>query len=142
MEMRFFWIGDKVAQSKYDLSWHPDQENLTDYQSKHHNRAHHKAVCPWYLHQSNSPLYLPWAVRPSALKGCAGTLKDGHLRKVPLPRVPRIQSMSEHVVSTAAVMSDSHDTCYLQVPRVPTWSDLTRSLAGFGGRALLHVAIN
>jgi hypothetical protein len=137
MEMRFFWIGDKVAQGIYDVSWHPGQENLADYQSKYHNGANHKAVCPWYLHQANSPQYLPRAVRPRALKGCVGTLKDGYLRKVPLSRVPWIQSMSERVASTAAVTSDSRDTCYLQVTRVPTWSDLTRSLAGFGRRTLL-----
>jgi hypothetical protein len=47
MEMRFFWISDKVAQDMYVLSWHPGQENLADYQSKHHVGAHHVAVCPW-----------------------------------------------------------------------------------------------
>jgi hypothetical protein len=39
---------------------------------------------------------------------------------------PRIQhaSHASHV---------THDTCYLeQVPRIPTWSDLNRSLAGLG----------
>ncbi len=63
-----------------------------------------------------------------------GTLKDGYIHRVTLPRVPQIQSTSDHV---AAVTWDSHDTCYSQVPRVPTWSDLTRSLTGFGRRALL-----
>ena len=62
MEMRFFWIGDKIAQEIYDVSWHPGQENLADYQSKHHTGAHHKAVRPWYLHQADSPRYLPRAV--------------------------------------------------------------------------------
>jgi hypothetical protein len=33
MDMRFFWVGDKVAQEMYHLSWHPGQENLADYQS-------------------------------------------------------------------------------------------------------------
>jgi hypothetical protein len=75
MKMTFFWIGDKVAHGMYDISWHPGQENLADYQSKHQNGAHHKAVCPLYLHQANSPQYLPRAVRPSALKGCV-TTKD------------------------------------------------------------------
>jgi hypothetical protein len=55
MEMRFFWIGDKVAQEMYDLKWHPGQENLADYQSKHHIGLHHTAVQPWYLHLANSP---------------------------------------------------------------------------------------
>jgi hypothetical protein len=36
MEMRFFWIGDRVAQDMYQVAWHPGQENLADYQSKHH----------------------------------------------------------------------------------------------------------
>jgi hypothetical protein len=26
MEMRFFWVGDKVAQEMYSFSWHPGQE--------------------------------------------------------------------------------------------------------------------
>ena len=136
MEMRFFWIGDKIAQEMYDVSWHPGQENLTDYQSKHHTGGHHKAVRPWYLHQADSPQFLPRAVRPSTLKGCVGTLKDGYIRKVPLPRVPRVQSTSEHVASAATATRNSHDTCYLQVPRVPTWSDLVRSLSGLGRRSL------
>ena len=87
MEMRYFWVGDKVAQDIYSLSWHPGQENLADYQSKHHPGAHHTAVRPYYLHEENSPLELPRAQRPSTLKGCVGTLQDGYVRNVPLPRV-------------------------------------------------------
>jgi hypothetical protein len=119
MEMRFFWIGEKIAQEIYDVSWHLGQENLADYQSKHHIETHHKAVCPWYWHEADSPWLLLRAARPNTLKGCVGTLKDGYVHKVPLPRVPNIQS--------ASLMTDSPtpSTCYLQVPRVPTWSDLT-----------------
>ena len=120
----------------YDVCWHPVQENLADYQSKHHTGAHHKADRPWYLQQADFPQYLPRAVQPSTLKGCVGTLKDGYIRNVPLPRVPQIQSTSEHVASAATAMQNSHDTCYLQVPRVPTWSDLVRSLSGLGRRSL------
>jgi hypothetical protein len=97
LEMRFFWIGDKVAQDMYQVAWHPGQENLADYQSKHHMGSHHIAVRSWYLHTENSPRYLSRlsrAERPSTLKGCVGTLKDGYIRKVPLPRVSRVQSMS------------------------------------------------
>jgi hypothetical protein len=131
MEMRFFWVGDKVAQGMYKLSWYPVQENLADYQSKHHMGSHHVAVRPWYLHMHNSPRVLPRAEKPSALKGCVGTLKDGYVRYVPLPRAPRIQ----HVNS---VTTPEHNTCYtIQVPRIPTWSDITRSLAGLGRRTLL-----
>jgi hypothetical protein len=48
MEMQFFWVGDKVAQEMYDITWHPGLENLADYQSKHHVGLHHVAVRPYY----------------------------------------------------------------------------------------------
>ena len=131
MEMRFFWIGDKVAQGMYRLSWYPGQENLADYQSKHHTGSHHVAVRPWYLHMNNSPQVLPQAERPSALKGCVGTLKDGYVCNVPLLRAPRIQYAN-------SVPLMEYDTCYsAQIPRIPTWSDLTRSLVGLGRNVLL-----
>jgi len=44
MEMQFFWLGDKVAQEMYDITWHPGMENLADYQIKHHIGSHHVAV--------------------------------------------------------------------------------------------------
>ena len=57
------------------------------------------------------------------------TLKDGYIQKLPLPRVPRIQSAS-HVCHT-------HDTCYSgQVTRIPMRSDLVRLLAGLGRSTL------
>jgi hypothetical protein len=128
--MRFFWVDDKVAQDMFALQWHPGQENWADYQSKHHVGSHLIAVRPWYLHTKNSPRVLPRALRPSTLKGCVGTLQNGYIQNVPLPRVvPRIQSTS-HVTSHRA----ETDTCYLQVPRVPTCSDLNRLLQGLRGK--------
>jgi hypothetical protein len=75
MEMQYFWVCDAC-----DVKWHPGQENLADYQSKHHPGAHHTAARPWYLHKINLPLVLPQAVRPSTLKGCVGTLPKGYVR--------------------------------------------------------------
>jgi hypothetical protein len=46
MEMQYFWVCNKVAQDAYDIKWHPGQENLADYQSKHHTRTHHQDICP------------------------------------------------------------------------------------------------
>jgi hypothetical protein len=88
MEMRYFWIGDKVAQKAYKIKWHLGQENLVDYQGKHHLGPHHQEVCPWYLHEINSPLVLPRATRPSTLRECVGNLPKGYIRNVPLPQVP------------------------------------------------------
>ena len=101
--------------------------------------SHHVAVRPWYLHKENSPHFLPRAQTPSALKGCVGTLDDGYLHKVPLPRALRIHSPG-HVTSAAVMERDKNDNCYLQVPRIPTWSDLVRSHAGFAGSTMLQLA--
>ncbi len=127
--MRFFWISDKVAQDMYALNWHPGQENLADCQSKHYTGTHHIAVQPWYLHMDNSPQDLPRALVPSALKGCVGTLNDGYICKVPLPCAPLIQS-TRLVTCNVTVTWDTGNACYLeQVPRIPTWHDLSRSIA-------------
>ncbi len=100
MEMQYFWICDKVAQDAYDIKWHPGQENLADYQSKHHVGPHHQAVWPWYLHQKNSPSLLLRASKPSSLKGCVGTLPQGYIRNVPLPRAPVCQRAKIQQVRT------------------------------------------
>ncbi len=144
-----FWVGDKVAQDMFTLRWHPGQENLSVYQSKNHKGSHHIAVQPWYLHAENSPRILPRAVRPSTLKGCVGTLQTGYIQNVPSPRVvPRIQSASHganHMTSHGACHVTNHvtshggdpDTCYLQFPRVPKCSNLSRLIQGLGVRQLL-----
>ncbi len=76
-----------------------------------------------------------------------GTLKDGYLCKVPLPRAPLQQSPA-----LAAVVTDSQTPvpdrqittlvpAYSQVPRVPMWSKLTHSLFGGLGACLLQAPL-
>jgi hypothetical protein len=68
-----------------------------------------------------------------------GTLDGGYLHKVLLPQAPRIQSSA--IVTCATVTTrDSRNTCYLQVPRIPTWSDLVRSRAGCTRSTMLWLA--
>jgi hypothetical protein len=137
IEMRFFWVSDMCAQDMCKLSWHPDLEDLADYQSKHHTGAHHAAVHPWYLHMDDSPCVLPRAKAPS--EGCVRTLDSGYLYKVPLPRAPWVQS-PVHVTCNMQITRDNLYTCYLQVTRIPTWSDLSRSLTGLGRTTTLPFA--
>ena len=87
MEMRFFWVTDQVNQKIYLVKWHPGQENLADYFTKHFDGKHHQEVRPWYLHETNSPRLLPRAAAPSALRGCVGKLPHGYDRTAPLPRL-------------------------------------------------------
>ncbi len=86
-------LGWVTGSTRYlNIKWHPGQENLADYQSKHHIGSHRIGVRPWYLHKINSPLVLPRAKRPSTLKGCVGNLPEGYIWNVPLPRIPWNQS--------------------------------------------------
>ena len=114
----------------YEITWHPGMENLADYQSKHHIGSHHVAVRPYYLHQENSPRILTRATRHSTLKGCVGTLENGYLRNVPLPRIPQIQSTSQ--VASVFTCRESAVTCYSRIAWIPTYSELSCSPEGFG----------
>ena len=135
MEMRYFWVSDKISQNAYDVRWHPGQENLADYQSKHHAGSHHKAVRPWYLHEKNSPTVLPRAHRPSTLKGCVGTLPEGYVRNVPLPRVPVRQSAQSQQIP------DYYEDQY-GVPTYITPRSLVESAAYAFSPAWQAIAIN
>ena len=44
MDMRFYWIHDRIEQGKFRVFWRPGPENLGDYHSKHHPPEHHIAV--------------------------------------------------------------------------------------------------
>jgi hypothetical protein len=114
MEMRFFWVGDKNAQGMYEITWHPGMENLADYQSKHHLGSHHVNVRSWYLHMEKSPWYLPRAQSRGTLKGCVGTLERENVRNAPLLQVQQIRSTS------IATGRKQPNTCYSQVPHIPT----------------------
>ncbi len=61
---------------------------------------HHQVVCPWNLHEKNSPSVQPWVIRPSTLKGCVGTLPQWYVPNIPLPRVPLRQSINTSQVHT------------------------------------------
>ena len=87
MEMKFFWTTGQVAIGNFNVTWHPGQENLADYFTKHFDARHHQNVRPWYLHMDNSPRMLPRALEPCTLKGCVGTLPGGYTRSAPLPRL-------------------------------------------------------
>ncbi len=87
MEKSFFWITDQVELGNFNVTWHPGQENLADYFTKHFDARHHQLVRPYYLHMKQSPSKLPRAMTPSTLKGCVGTLPNGYARSAPLPRL-------------------------------------------------------
>jgi hypothetical protein len=72
MDMRFYWIKDRVKQGQCNVYWSPGYRNLADYFTKHHSPAHHKRMREIYIHASEKPIN--WKlIRDSALRGCVNT---------------------------------------------------------------------
>jgi hypothetical protein len=72
MDMRFYWIKDRVKQGQFNVYWGPGYKNLEDYFTKHHSPAHHKRMRGIYIHASEQPINRE-GIRDSALQGCVNT---------------------------------------------------------------------
>ena len=68
IDMRFYWLQDRVEQGQFKIYWAPGDENWADYFTKHHSPTHHRKIRPVYLKEPNSP---------SDLQGCIDLIK-GH----------------------------------------------------------------
>jgi len=53
IDMRFYWIRDRVRKGQFIVYWRRGETNRADYFSKHHPPAHHMEVRPTYLHSTN-----------------------------------------------------------------------------------------
>jgi hypothetical protein len=60
MDMRFYWVRDRVKQGQFHVYWAPGTGNLADYFTKKHSPTHHQRMRPIYLHSTPS----------SHLRGC------------------------------------------------------------------------
>ena len=71
IDMRFYWIRDRVHQGQFHVHWAPGTLNKADYFTKHFPASHHRAVRPIYLHieRANALYYAPHC--PIPLRGCA-----------------------------------------------------------------------
>jgi hypothetical protein len=56
MDMRFYWIKDRVNQGEFQVHWSKGDGNLADYFTKHHPPSHHIQMRPTYLQTSHVAL--------------------------------------------------------------------------------------
>jgi hypothetical protein len=49
VDMRFYWIRDRVKQNQFIIYWRPGTENLGDYFTKHHPTSHHRLIRDSFL---------------------------------------------------------------------------------------------
>jgi hypothetical protein len=55
MDMRFYWVRDRVRQKQFKIHWKPGSTNHADYFSKHHLAPHHRAVRSTFLYDPQNP---------------------------------------------------------------------------------------
>ncbi len=53
IDMRFYWVRDRVKQGQFIIYWKKGVENDADYFTKHHPPAHHRRMRSRYLHEAN-----------------------------------------------------------------------------------------
>jgi hypothetical protein len=63
IDMRFYWIKDRVAQGDFLVHWRRGLENDADYFTKHHAPSHHRCMRSRYLHD-------PGSIIPDLARGC------------------------------------------------------------------------
>ena len=49
IDMRFYWVRDRVDQGQFKVFWGPGARNLADYFTKHHTAKHHQTMRPIYV---------------------------------------------------------------------------------------------
>ncbi len=52
MDMRFYWLRDRIHQGQFHAYWKRGTENLADYPTKHHPTKHHIQVRPLYVNNA------------------------------------------------------------------------------------------
>ena len=69
IDMRYYWVRDRVAQKHFTVTWAPAAVNLADYHTKHHSAKHHREVRPIYVREKLTPKFVP-NPNQTDLRGC------------------------------------------------------------------------
>ena len=59
IDMRFYWVRNRIDQNQFHVYWAPAQLNLADYFTKHHTPSHHRRMRKYFVHTTASPKFLP-----------------------------------------------------------------------------------
>jgi hypothetical protein len=51
IDMRFYWVRDRVKQGQFIIYWRKGSDNIADYFTKHHPPSHHRRLRARYLHE-------------------------------------------------------------------------------------------
>jgi hypothetical protein len=63
MDMKYYWLQDRLRQKQFNVYWRPGKDNLGYYHTKHHPAQHHQDMRPILLHQANILNFLRGCVK-------------------------------------------------------------------------------
>lgn len=92
MDMRYYWIRDRIQQEQLLVYWMPGATNLADYFTKHHSPAHHQEMKSTYLHIPDKRLS----------RGCVNTV--AYSRKI---QDKRFSKANQILLSTIAILTNT-----------------------------------
>jgi hypothetical protein len=73
IDMRFYWIRDRVRQGQFRIHWKKGSDNHGDYWTKHHPVAHHRVVRKTFFHEPmDAPTTHPQLTPPSPIDSPTG----------------------------------------------------------------------
>ena len=49
IDMRFYWVRDRIRKNYFHIFWEEGKKNLTDYVTKHHPIWQHRSTRPRYV---------------------------------------------------------------------------------------------
>ena len=52
MDIRYYWLRDRIRQKQFYVHWKRGSENVADYVIKHHPTRHHVSVRRYYVSNS------------------------------------------------------------------------------------------
>jgi hypothetical protein len=84
IDMRFYWVRDRVEQDQFQIFWAPGRTHFADYFTKHHPPSHHKPMRPIILGHNTAAealAYLQGCVK--AVTGPTGTIRPPTVTRGP-----------------------------------------------------------
>jgi hypothetical protein len=115
IDMRFYWVRDRVRQNQFIVHWRKGTDNLADYFTKHHSPSHHRLMRDHYLHPATPATSVPIATAPPSH---AAHLVDCHF-----PQCNQLPSISDHSILGEGVLRNQ--TATYGFPYIMTQNDVT-----------------
>ena len=77
IDMRFYWVRDRIQQNDFHISWEEGRENLSDYVTKDHPILRHTTMRTRYFKSTKKDIENSKDQRTGTRRGCDGTSNTG-----------------------------------------------------------------